>query len=417
MAYELTYGAIPEGAVVRHTCHQPTCCRPDHLKLGTQRDNVHDAIEAGRMNYARGERIPLAKFTDAQAAAICEVFTAMRKNAAEPKRESIDKLARALNVNARTVWRVVTNRAYQDVAVDGSTAGVLQALRRQGFPWQTVLDVEEDPIARVRNAKLVVEHDIVTSVGSGGQATCLQAHPHRFAARHRGQLSLIEAFNDDATLTRAIQYQQRRGDPTTPASVVRALQALVRSPRNFPPALARWIVDEYAPEHGTVLDPCSGYGGRLLGAIASTKNVCYIGRDINPDSVRGNQQLAQQLKVDERVTQTLASVLDDDWPSADLIFTSPPYFNIEDYSNEPGTETYESWRDGFLTTLIARALAAAPRLVLNVAAVGEHDLPTDAVRIAEVLGGRIERMLTWPLRSFGRGPRREEKILVFRCTL
>jgi hypothetical protein len=35
-------GPIPEGFVVRHTCHNRACCNPNHLLLGTRADNVDD---------------------------------------------------------------------------------------------------------------------------------------------------------------------------------------------------------------------------------------------------------------------------------------------------------------------------------------------------------------------------------------
>lgn len=50
LAWELTYGVIPAGQCVLHKCDNPRCVRPDHLFLGTQRDNIHDAIKKGRRN-------------------------------------------------------------------------------------------------------------------------------------------------------------------------------------------------------------------------------------------------------------------------------------------------------------------------------------------------------------------------------
>lgn len=50
LAYELTYGPIPDGLVVRHLCPgggNPACIRPDHLAVGTQADNVADRVAAG----------------------------------------------------------------------------------------------------------------------------------------------------------------------------------------------------------------------------------------------------------------------------------------------------------------------------------------------------------------------------------
>lgn len=47
-AYQLTKGPIPDGLVVRHRCDVPACVNPEHLELGTQKDNARDSIERGR---------------------------------------------------------------------------------------------------------------------------------------------------------------------------------------------------------------------------------------------------------------------------------------------------------------------------------------------------------------------------------
>jgi hypothetical protein len=47
-AYEAWKGPIPAGMMVLHSCDNPPCVNPDHLRIGTARDNMMDAIQRGR---------------------------------------------------------------------------------------------------------------------------------------------------------------------------------------------------------------------------------------------------------------------------------------------------------------------------------------------------------------------------------
>lgn len=53
LAYTLNVGDIPAGLCVLHTCDNRTCVNPAHLFLGTDGDNIRDAIAKGRLNRAR----------------------------------------------------------------------------------------------------------------------------------------------------------------------------------------------------------------------------------------------------------------------------------------------------------------------------------------------------------------------------
>jgi len=91
VAYQLSSGLTlddarrlrPDSIVVLHTCDTPACCNPQHLRLGTQGDNIRDASAKRRLLFgdanpsrrfpervARGQAIGTSKLTPANIRAI-----------------------------------------------------------------------------------------------------------------------------------------------------------------------------------------------------------------------------------------------------------------------------------------------------------------------------------------------------------
>jgi hypothetical protein len=70
LAYEDTYGPIPDGLFVLHKCDVRNCVNPAHLWLGTQDDNMKDMVKKGRQGSRinsfrpRGELSGMSKLKD-----------------------------------------------------------------------------------------------------------------------------------------------------------------------------------------------------------------------------------------------------------------------------------------------------------------------------------------------------------------
>lgn len=62
LSYEMYKGDIPQGFLVCHSCDNPTCTNPEHLWLGSIKENSEDSVKKGRSCH--GESRPLAKLKD-----------------------------------------------------------------------------------------------------------------------------------------------------------------------------------------------------------------------------------------------------------------------------------------------------------------------------------------------------------------
>lgn len=59
-------GEIPDGMQVCHACDNPPCCNPEHLFLGSAKENAADMISKGRQKPTRGTDHPMSKLSGDQ---------------------------------------------------------------------------------------------------------------------------------------------------------------------------------------------------------------------------------------------------------------------------------------------------------------------------------------------------------------
>lgn len=219
---------------------------------------------------------------------------------------------------------------------------------------------------------------------------------------------------------------------------------------NFPPLTAKYLYERYCNHiRGSnlirIYDPSAGWGGRLLGAMAinSNHNVLYIGTDPNSDHriekhctkyheiadfYREKINKGGLWEEDYSHTQTeiyqLGSEVIRDNKSfqkhhglIDLVFTSPPYFAKEAYSEDPEQSykkfgQYEEWRDGFLKPTLETAVEWLNNdryLLWNIAdAVFAGDmlpLENDSIEILKALGMEYHGKLKMALAQMPGGNR------------
>ena len=194
---------------------------------------------------------------------------------------------------------------------------------------------------------------------------------------------------------------------------------------NFPPLTARYLYETFTEhiddkDELVIYDPSSGWGGRLLGALSckDDRTIHYIGTDPNQENwicdeypskyhalgefyntktYRGNSFFSSTntFEVHAYGSEEIGKHMT---KSVDLVFTSPPYFNREAYSDDQTQSykkfsVYDSWRDGFLKPTLetcVKWLKSDRYMLWNIADIkigGEYiTLEKDSRDILEKLG-------------------------------
>jgi hypothetical protein len=218
---------------------------------------------------------------------------------------------------------------------------------------------------------------------------------------------------------------------------------------NFPALTAKWIYENYTSHIDTdeplhIYDSSAGWGGRIIGAMSSRKKTHYIGTDPNPDNFIDELGITRYEYVANFYNKNCVDDFSDKLTSffdvksqsntfeifqdgseliqnnpefqkykgkLDISFTSPPYFNREQYSQDEKQSfraygEYEDWRDNFLKptlTTIYEYLKNDRYILWNIAdiKIGEstyYPLEQDSIDILEELGceykGRLKMLMT-----------------------
>lgn len=112
-AYALKNGVTGmNGFEVMHTCDNRPCCNPKHLKLGTQLDNIRDAVSKGRMRPVHGSKHRSAKLTESDVEQLIIKFRGVteKERSLEIKKTSTRFGVRTESINAAlrgSTWRRV----------------------------------------------------------------------------------------------------------------------------------------------------------------------------------------------------------------------------------------------------------------------------------------------------------------------
>ena len=249
-------------------------------------------------------------------------------------------------------WRNMSEAQLENFAKE-----IFQYYRQKGFPYYPT-DME----SRQKDFNKLMAYDRTNMIESDVVKQSMHAlglawsyFPDSFNVRCGNKMTPYEAFMDDEVFMKVIQKRLKMGTYISDSGIRKMLKIFtgVQAVSNFRPTAAAAIYDTFA-KNGVVWDMSGGWGGRLLGAIASGVKQ-YWATEPSEDAFNGLHDLAEDFAgdLDYNIFKTGSETWLPEKNMFDLCFTSPPYFDLEKYSNEP-SQSYvrypekEIWIDGFL---------------------------------------------------------------------
>ena len=104
----------------------------------------------------------------------------------------------------------------------------------------------------------------------------------------------------------------------------------------FDPVLCELMYRWFCPVEGKIIDPFAG--GSVRGIVASILGYDYTGIELNPEQIKNNQDQANLIcekNIPKWIVGDSNQILDTIDDSYDFVFSCPPYFDLEKYSDEP----------------------------------------------------------------------------------
>ncbi len=227
----------------------------------------------------------------------------------------------------------------------------------------------------------------------------------RLSTVHRNYQQMISPF--DAWYTRSVAQQIATKALRYPIITSRVLRELlnteVKESKQFRPTWVKSLIYLMYPsmssgshERLSILDISAGWGDRLLTAMSLDFD--YLGFDPNRELQGGHDLMIKKFGSPDRHKVLYLPFEDADIPEGkfDLVLSSPPFYNLEEYSSEPTQSiirypTFMEWLVKFLFSSLEKAW----RGLKDGGYLAIHIGDTYQTHLCEPMNLFIEQLLPW----------------------
>ena len=143
---------IEKDKIVLHTCNNPSCVNPNHLRLGTQKENVQQMFSENRDNHARGENVKVSK---------------LKKNEPDEIRKKYENgknmviLAKEYNVSCTCISNIISNKTWKNNDYKPHNEMKIQNSNLSKLKWNIINSIRKDyQIEKLDANQLIIKYNI-----------------------------------------------------------------------------------------------------------------------------------------------------------------------------------------------------------------------------------------------------------------
>lgn len=212
---------------------------------------------------------------------------------------------------------------------------------KRGFPYFSIsedyLKKDYEKLSKLDTKYIWKDNDVLKYIDVGNKIF-KNFMPHMIESSYRGT-SPYKTFYNFSSLRSAIVYTLKSNKSVLPDFLFNSLVYFNGGVSGFPCGIAKAIVEKYSTLGGLIVDPCAGWGGRLLGTTSAGRR--YFGFEPWDKTHRCLNEIIDYYNLKESAQVICSDFNIEKAPkSCDLIMTSPPYIDLEVYGKPMGKESW-----------------------------------------------------------------------------
>jgi len=242
-------------------------------------------------------------------------------------------------------------------------------------------------------------HIVIPATCVTGMKVIRNCMPHFYDVKNYKKVSVLSLWTKQ-NLEKALRFNRQYHSTPYASEITRSLSFTngLGKITIYRPLMAKTVVHYFNAK--TVLDVCTGWGGRMLGALSANDQVHYTGIEPCTKTFEGLTKIINTLSLNRAIIlhntaeNALAKMPED--MNFDLAITSPPYYNLEIYSDEENQSLnygdYKSWLNLFLEPTIRETLKRVKYSCWSVKDFKtdkKYNLLSDVVKIHEKYGWKM----------------------------